>query len=118
MVKETIRERASKIVKPTKKRRLKPAAKQASGAAISILRREFYLPLPDSRTGRFLNKRRHIVPRFFRESFQELKKVTWPSRKETWKLTTAVFLFAIIFGLLVALVDFGLDKIFRSVLLK
>lgn len=87
-----------------------------SGLA-KTLKREIYLPMPDNKVGRFLNKRRHFMPRYFSDAWGELKQVTWPTRKETWKLTLAVFMFAIIFGLLVALVDFGLDKLFKKVIL-
>jgi len=68
--------------------------------------------------GRFLNKRRHIIPSYFRNSWRELRLVTWPGRRETWKLTFAVFLFAIIFGVVISITDYGLDKLFRKVLLK
>jgi preprotein translocase SecE subunit len=59
-----------------------------------------------------------IVPSYFKNSWRELKEVTWPSRKETWKLTLAVFMFAIIFGLIITVADYGLDKVFKKVLLK
>jgi preprotein translocase SecE subunit len=59
-----------------------------------------------------------IVPRYFRNSAKELRLVTWPNRRETRRLTTAVLIFAIIFGVLIALVDYGLDKIFKKVILK
>ena len=59
-----------------------------------------------------------IVPRYFRNSAKELKMVTWPNRRETRRLTTAVLIFAIIFGVLIAIVDYGLDKIFKRILLK
>jgi preprotein translocase SecE subunit len=59
-----------------------------------------------------------LVPRYFINSWRELKLVTWPSRRETWRLTGAVFIFAIIFGALVAIVDKGLDEIFKKVILK
>jgi preprotein translocase SecE subunit len=59
-----------------------------------------------------------LLPRYFRNSWKELKQVTWPNRRESWQLTSAVIIFSIIFGALVALVDFGLDKVFKEVLLK
>jgi preprotein translocase SecE subunit len=55
---------------------------------------------------------------YIRGSWRELKQVTWPSRNEGRRLTTAVILFSIVFGLLIALVDFGLDKLFKDLLLK
>ena len=55
---------------------------------------------------------------YFKGSWQELKLVTWPTRREGRRLTTAVIIFSIIFGGLVAIVDYGLDKLFKQVLLK
>ena len=61
---------------------------------------------------------RILVPYYFRNSWKELKQVTWPSGKQTRQLTIAVIIFAIIFGAVVALLDFILDKVFKEVLLK
>lgn len=55
---------------------------------------------------------------FVRSSWQELKGVTWPSWRESRRLTTAVIIFSVIFGVLIAVVDYGLDKLFKQVLLK
>ena len=59
-----------------------------------------------------------VVPRYFRNSWKELRQVTWPNRKETRQLTVAVMVFATIFGILIALTDYGLDKVFKKVILK
>jgi preprotein translocase SecE subunit len=59
-----------------------------------------------------------IFPVYFRNSWAELKDVTWPSFRESLRLTWAVLLFAIIFGTSVALVDYGLDAVFKRILLK
>jgi preprotein translocase subunit SecE len=121
-VSETVRQRTSKKQTADKKPRRVKQSISTLGRVIGRLRhmgrKEFYIPMPDTRLGRFLNKRRHIAPRYFRESWQELKQVTWPSRKETWKLTFAVFIFAVVFGLLITVVDLGLEKVFRKVLIK
>lgn len=61
---------------------------------------------------------RLLVPRYFINSWQELKQVTWPGRRETWRLTAAVFIFAIVFGVLIYGVDAALDKIFRETVLR
>lgn len=55
---------------------------------------------------------------YIRSSWKELKEVTWPTRREGRRLTTAVILFSIVFGLLIAIVDYGLDKLFKDILLK
>lgn len=119
---ETVRQRAeSKANAPVKPRRIRRTAKTALRplkAAHRVGAKEIYLPMPDNRLGRFLNKRRYFIPKYFRESWQELRLVSWPNRRETTKLTLAVFTFAIIFGFLVSITDYGLDQIFKRVLLK
>jgi preprotein translocase SecE subunit len=59
-----------------------------------------------------------LWPPYFRNSFQELKRVTWPDFRQSWRLTFAVLAFAAVFGALIAGLDFGLDKLFKEVLLK
>ncbi len=66
--------------------------------------------------GRFLAK--VLLINYFISAWQELKDVTWPDRRETRQLTLAVFAFAIVFGLLIAVVDYGLDKLFKQFILK
>ena len=60
---------------------------------------------------------RHLIPRYFRNSFAELRLVTWPNWKQSRQLTTAVILFAIVFGFIVTILDYGLDKVFKKVFL-
>ena len=60
---------------------------------------------------------RHFLPRYIRNSFHELHQVTWPDRKQSRQLTTAVVMFATVFGIVVALLDYGLDKLFKKVFL-
>lgn len=67
---------------------------------------------------RFLRPFRWLVPRYFVNSWREVRQVTWPNRRETWRLTLAVFIFAIVFGALVAGVDKVLDLLFKKVILK
>ncbi|MEI7674467.1 MAG: preprotein translocase subunit SecE [bacterium] len=61
---------------------------------------------------------RKFIPSYFKHSFKELKLVTWPNWKESRQLTTAVVLFSLILCIAVSLVDLGLDKIFKKVILK
>jgi len=59
-----------------------------------------------------------VFPSYFRNSWRELRQVKWPNRTESRQLTFAVLVFAVVFGGLVAIVDYGLDKVFKQVLLK
>jgi hypothetical protein len=48
-----------------------------------------------ARLGRLILKvLRWIVPNYFINSWREVRLVTWPTRKETWRLTMAVFILA------------------------
>ncbi len=59
-----------------------------------------------------------LVPKYFVNAWREVRQVTWPSGRETRRLTLAVFIFATVFGLAVAIVDKGLDEFFKKVVLK
>lgn len=118
---QTVRERAEKSTVEKKPRRIKRAGTSAIKplkAAARVGRKEYYLPMPDNKVGRFLNKRRTFFPKYFKESWQELKQVVWPDRRTTLKLTFAVFLFAIFFGIFITVLDYGLDKLFKKLILS
>jgi len=53
---------------------------------------------------------------FLREVKIELKKVTWPSRKETVASTAVVIIIVIIISAFLGLVDLGLSNLIRFVL--
>ena len=57
---------------------------------------------------------RHAIE-FFEESWQELKKVHWPSRKETYAATLVVILVVVLISIYLALVDLGLTKAIQAV---
>lgn len=56
-----------------------------------------------------------LLFKFFRESWQELRQVKWPTARETTRLTMAVFVFALVFGTIIALTDYGLGKVFKTI---
>ena len=59
-----------------------------------------------------------LLPVYLRNSWRELRMVSWPNWKQSRRLTFAVLIFAVVFGGSVAIVDYGLDKLFRHILLK
>lgn len=122
-------QQAAKSSKATAKpRRIKRGAsavnkplKQVYGFVKKVLKRFSFLLLPFKTRvakliGRILYKALGIG--YFVNSWREVRQVTWPNAKETTKLTIAVFVFAIIFSGLVAILDYGLDKIFQRLLLS
>lgn len=54
--------------------------------------------------------------RFLREVKVELKKVTWPSRKQTLGSTVVVIIVVMIISLFLGIVDAGLSSLIRTVL--
>ena len=119
---ETFRERAVKASeasdKPAKTAKLKAGGAKATGpvrrSARKVAGTKALKPL--HKPARIFGK--IIVPPYFRQSWQELKLVTWPNWTQSRQLTTAVLVFAVIFGAAIAGVDWGLDKIFKHILLK
>lgn len=119
--KPTMRELSKTDGKPKKKRILKAKSSATTSAKkhFSKLGREFHpIKMPDNKAGRFLGKKRSIIPKYFKEAWKEVKLTTWPGRNETIRLSIAVFIFSIIFGLFVAILDFGLSKLFKEIILK
>ena len=51
------------------------------------------------------------VIKFFEEVRSELKKVTWPSKDETIRMTIVVIITTIVVGAYVGIIDYGLTKI-------
>jgi preprotein translocase SecE subunit len=123
---ETFRERALKAAEADDQ----PKQKRRFLAAIGRILRAVFRPIgglfrrigklkilkPFRKPARLIG--RIVYPKYFRESWRELKLVTWPSLKESRQLTVAVLIFAVLFGATIALVDYGLDKAFKDFLLK
>ncbi len=69
--------------------------------------------------GEWIEKVQDTVRRsvdFFKDAWQELKKVHWPSRKETYAATAVVLIVVLIVALFLALVDFGLTRTIQAII--
>jgi len=53
---------------------------------------------------------------FFREVRIELKKITWPVKKETIASTSVVVIIVIIVSFFLGLVDLGLSRVIKLIL--
>jgi preprotein translocase SecE subunit len=119
---ETVRERTEKL-------QLRAEAPKSRGRA-GVFFSGFFWPLRAlgrllARTGRFLSRFRLfrwigyvLLPPYVRNSWRELRMVTWPDRLKTFRLTYAVIVFSVAFGLIVAGVDFVLDRVFKEIIIK
>jgi preprotein translocase subunit SecE len=56
------------------------------------------------------------VKQFLKEAKAELRKVTWPTPKQTLASTSVVIVVVVIISLFLGIVDFGLSKIIRLAL--
>jgi preprotein translocase SecE subunit len=116
---ETFREKALKANENNDKPKRSLKVRQASGKVASPV----FGPIGrgmkiifNRKPFRFIGK--ILFPVYLRNSFRELKLVEWPKWKTARDLTFAVLAFATVFGAAIALVDYGLDKLFRDILLK
>jgi len=69
--------------------------------------------------GEWMEKVQESVRRatdFFKESWQELKKVHWPSRKETYAATLVVIIVVVLVSIFLAVVDLGLTKAIQAII--
>jgi preprotein translocase SecE subunit len=117
--KSSMRESAAKsrasAEKPKKVRKAASAATKPVGKAGKALNTEFHII--GKKDSNFFTRSRRITPKYFREAWKELKNVTWPGRMETWRLVFAVFVFSLTLGLFIAVLDYGLERLLREVVL-
>lgn len=118
--KTSLRERNIKAAeakdKPKRIRKVATTAVKPVGKVGEVMKREYHV-LPQKQNPGFFTKSRKITPSYFSNSWKELRKVQWPNFKNTWKLVFAVFVFAIGLGIAISLLDFGLEKIFKQIIL-
>lgn len=117
---QTVRERANKgpTEKPRRIRKTAGKIKSPLSRFHKAGKKEVNLPLPDNKVGQILNKRVNLIPVFVKEAFSEISQVVWPNKKDTLRLTLAVFIFATIFAIFVGILDFALDKLFREFIIN
>jgi preprotein translocase SecE subunit len=123
---ESFRERALKASETSDKPKARTRAKKGIGrilakifGPIGRLLKSIFKHQPFKFIGKVLAiVGRVLLPKYIRDSWKELKLVTWPNLRTSRQLTTAVLIFAIIFGVAIASIDWVLDKVFREILLK
>lgn len=59
-----------------------------------------------------------LLPPYIRNSWRELKLVSWPGTRESISLTNAVIVFSLIFGVVIFALDGILNKLFKEFILK
>ena len=59
-----------------------------------------------------------FMPKFFRDIISELRKVTWPTREETTRLTVAVVAVSLTIGMVLGGIDIGFNWVVDHTLLR
>lgn len=47
------------------------------------------------------------IGKFFKNMYHEMKNVTWPTRKDVLNYSVVVFVFMIVMGIIIGLIDLG-----------
>jgi len=58
----------------------------------------------------------NVIQRYFRETVGELKKVSWPTRKEATNLTIIVLIVTVSTSLFLGMMDFLFTRLFALIL--
>ncbi len=122
---ETVRERNQKAVAKAEAKASKQPRrrirKTASNIAKPLSKPVKIVTWPfRTKPARFIGRiiGRILWPKYFRNSWREIKQVTWPSRRDTWKLTFAVLVFALAFGVAAAGVDYVLNEVIKRIVFR
>lgn len=118
---ETVRQRSTKLAEKSKSKKSEPKNSLWANLFKKIFTPLRFLAWPFKlRPVKFIFRwvGRILWPKYFRNSFHEIRQVKWPNRKDTWKMTFAVIIFAVVFGALAHLTDYGFDKLIKRIVFR
>ena len=123
--KPTVRDQLAELQRPTKPSRWRwlRVDKLLLRSLVSVTKAlnqslPVYQPAPSNKLNSFLLKNRSLLPSYVRGAAHELRQVVWPSLPVALRLTLAVYIFAVIFALLVAGLDWLLNHAFEEIILN
>jgi len=61
-------------------------------------------------------KKENFIQRYIRETIGELRKVSWPTRKEAWNLTVVVLIVTLTMSAFLGFLDFVFNRLFALIL--
>jgi preprotein translocase subunit SecE len=73
----------------------------------------------DQKKGKPAKRKFNIKPvflrigRYFRDVYRELRRVTWPTKKDLISYSTVVIVFIAIMAVIILLMDLGLDALLK-----
>lgn len=63
---------------------------------------------------KFMNK----LTLYIKESIEEMKKVTWPTKKETYHYTVLIIGISLVMALFLGVLDYGFSEGIKTILFK
>lgn len=90
------------------------------GSGITGFFRKLTAPVRNTRIWKFLRRTilRSPFRGYFINSWRELRNVSWPDRKTSWKLTFTVVMFSVIFAVVTTGLDLGFERLAKEIFLK
>jgi preprotein translocase subunit SecE len=70
----------------------------------------------DKKKSRKPQKRQNVIQRYINETIGELRKVTWPTRREATNLTIVVIIVVVVMSAYLGVLDFIFNQLFRLML--
>jgi len=67
---------------------------------------------------KFLEKVMNKLTTYIKESVEEMKKVTWPTKKETYQYTLLIIVISLSMALFIGLLDYGFSAVIKNFLYK
>ncbi len=58
------------------------------------------------------------INRYFQESLEEMKKVTWPTKKETYNYTLLVISISLVVAAFLGILDYGFNLGFKELIIQ
>lgn len=58
------------------------------------------------------------ITRYFQESLEEMKKVTWPTKKETYNYTLLVIGISLVVAAFLGILDYGFNLGFKELIIQ
>ncbi len=55
------------------------------------------------------------IGRYFKNMWHELKKVTWPTKKDVLNYSLVVFAFMVVMGIIIGVIDFGSGELVKLI---
>ncbi len=111
---------AKKKTQTRKQRKQAAARRQAAqtnaGAEQGAVAAAPKTPVRKAASRKPARKQPNAIVRFFRETRGELKKVTWPTREEAWRLTVVVSAVTVFMAAFLGFFDWLFTKLFALIL--